>query len=338
MPARIAGITYHLPEKIETNDDLARENPDWQVDYLQAKSGIRARHVSVPGETASDLGFLAARKLLDRQLVDPREIDFLLYCTQTPDYYLPATSCLLQHRLGLGKLIGALDFNQGCSGYVYGLCLAQSLINNGTARNVLLINADTYTKLIHPRDRMVRVLFGDGAAATLISGSAEGSGRIGTFVLGTNGEGANELIVPSGGMRLPRSAETARESTDDAGCTRSQDHLYMNGKAIFSFALSVVPRLVAELLKRISLTPDQVDWYVYHQANKFMLENLAPRSMIPPERMVWCLEEVGNTVSASIPIALSAHAEAGKILPGQRLVLVGFGVGYSWGACDVIWG
>jgi len=338
VKSHIAGISYHLPERIETNDDLARENVDWEMESLYAKSGIRCRHVAGPDETASDLGFQAARKLLSRGLVDPGEIDALLFCTQGPDHFLPSAACVLQHRLRLGKHVAALDFSLGCSGFVYGLRLADSLVRSAAARHVLLITADTYTKFVHPRDRTVRTLFGDGAAAALIGPAAGTPGEIGAFVLGTNGEGANELIVPAGGLRLPRSAATAQEWTDDAGCVRSKDHLYMNGKAVFGFAVAVVPRVVAELLKKAALTADQVDWYVYHQANKFMLDNLAVRSKVPAGKLVLYLEDVGNTVSASIPIALEAYVEAGRIVSGQRLMLIGFGVGYSWGACVVTWG
>jgi len=332
----ILGISYHLPERVETNEDLQRENFDWRMDELYEKSGISARHIAADGETASDLGYQAARKLLDRARVAPDEIDYLIYCTQGPDYFLPSGACILQNRLGLGKHVAAFDFNLGCSGFVYGLQMAKSFITAGAAHNVLLITADTYGKLIHPRDRAVRTLFGDGAAATLI-GSTEGVGQIGQFVLGTDGAGAKNLIVRSGGFRTPRSAETAVEVTDDAGCTRSQDNLFMDGPAIFAFAVTTVPRTLTALLQKSGLAADAVDWYVYHQANRYMLEHLARRSKIPPEKMLIDVDVVGNTVSASIPLAICRAVEAGKIQPGQRLVLVGFGVGYSWGACDIVW-
>jgi 3-oxoacyl-[acyl-carrier-protein] synthase-3 len=337
LGARILGIEYHLPRRIETNDDLQRENPDWQVGKLYAKSGIRSRHVADPDETASDLGFEAARRLLTATGVAPADIGFLIYCTQSPDHFLPAAACTLQNHLGLPTSVGALDCNLGCSGYVYGLHLSKAFIDAGMARNVLLITADTYTKFIHPRDRTVRTLFGDGAAATLVGPSDDGADDIGPFILGTNGTGAANLIVPSGCFRLPRSAATAEEYTDDSGCTRSRNHLFMDGPAIFTFAITVVPQTVMAVLKAAGLVTEDVDWYIYHQANAFMLDNLAQRSKVPPEKMVIALEDVGNTVSASIPIALKRYVEAGKIKAGQRLMLIGFGVGYSWGACLVTW-
>lgn len=331
MASGILGIDYYVPERIQTNDDLARENPSWQMGRFEAKCGISSRHIAAADETASDLGYEAARRLLDRRLVPEAEIDFLLYCTQSPDYFLPSSSCILQHRLGLKKEIGALDFNLGCSGFIYGLHMASQFIATGAARNVLLITADTYTKYIHPQDRSVRPIFGDGAAATLV-GSVDGPG-LGPFVLGTDGSGANKLIVPSGGLRLPRSPETAREITDMVGCVRSKDHLFMDGMALMSFAIEVVPKAIETLLEKAGLADADVDWYVYHQANRFMLKHLASASHIDWDRMVFSMEDIGNTVSASIPIAIARHQEQGKLQPSQKLALIGFGVGYSWGAC-----
>jgi len=335
VPASILGIAYHLPARVETNDDLQRANPDWDVPRIAEKSGIRERHLAAPDETAGDLGFLAAEKLLSRNLVATQEIDAILLCTQSPDHFLPTTACSLQHRLKLGKHVAALDFNLGCSGFVYGLYMARCFIESGGARNVLLITAETYSKFLHPHDRTVRTLFGDGAAATLIGSTAEAG--IGEFVLGTDGAGAGSLIVPAGGMRLPRSAATAAETTDDAGCVRSADNLFMDGPAIFTFAITVVPRTVKALLEKSGLAPESIDWYAYHQANKYMLDSLAQRSKVPPEKMMLAYEDIGNTVSSSIPIAIQRYVEAGRVRPGQRIMMIGFGVGYSWGACVVTW-
>lgn len=332
----ILAIAYHLPDKVETNDQLQTENPDWRMGDVYAKSGIAKRHLAGEDETASDLGFQAAKKLLDQQPVAAGDIDYLLYCTQSPDYFLPSGACILQQRLGLGKHVGALDFNLGCSGFVYGLQLAHGLIHSDAAKNVLLITADTYSKYIHPRDRTVRTLFGDGAAATLV-GRSTGEGSLGSFVVGSDGKGAENLIVPSGGTRLARSAATSQETTDDAGCTRAQDNLFMDGPAIFTFAISRVPKMVKSLMADADLTVDDVDWFVYHQANKYMLETLAKRSKIPEEKMLIDVHDIGNTVSASIPLAIQRAVEAGKINRGDRLLLVGFGVGYSWAACDLVW-
>ncbi len=337
MPAVILGISYHLPSRIETNDDLHRQNPEWLMDKIEAKSGILSRHVAAEYETASDLGFRAAAKLLERELVAADQIDYVLFCTQCPDHYLPPSACMLQHRLGLKQAIGAFDFNLGCSGFVYGLQIAKSLVLCGEARNVLLITADTYSKFINPRDRTVRTLFGDGAAATLI-GLADGPGEIGDFVIGTDGSRGDRLIVPAGGCRLPRSSETAVETVDSSGCARSTNDLFMDGPALFTFAITTVPRVVKAMMAKTGRTLEDYDWFVYHQANKYMLESLFIRSKIPLEKTVQVYETIGNTVSASIPIAMQTYVEGGKIVPGQRLMLVGFGVGFSWGACEIVWG
>lgn len=337
MHVGILDVAYHLPERVVTNDELQAIHPDWRMGEVYEKSGIRARHVAAEGETAADLGCRATEKLFERSSVAPGDIDYLLFCSQAPDYLLPTTACMLQDRLGLPKQCGALDFNLGCSGYVYGLQMAKCLIAAGQARKVLLITADTYSKYIHPRDRTVVSLFGDGAAATLV-GPTDGDAVIGEFLVGTDGRGAKNLMVPSGGARLARSPETAEERTDETGCVRSQEHLFMDGQAIFGFAITVVPRLVKQLLSQAELTLDDVDLFLYHQANAFMLDHLARRSKIPAEKMVVDVETIGNTVSSSIPIALARCVESGRLQAGHRLLLVGFGVGYSWGACDVVWG
>jgi 3-oxoacyl-[acyl-carrier-protein] synthase-3 len=336
MATAILGLSYYLPPQVQTNENLRRENPDWRMDELGEKTGIFARHIANEDQTASDMACEAGTALLARDIVDRQDIDFVLFCTQCPDHFLPSAACALQLRLGLGKHVGALDFNLGCSGFVYGLQLAKALVDAGQARHVLLLTADTYTKYIHPRDRSIRPLFGDGAAAALV-GSARQGGSIGSFVVGTDGGGAGNLCVPSGGWRLPRSAETAKETTDSKGCTRSQDNLFMDGPAIFSFAITVVPPLVEKLLAKSRVSPGDVDWYVYHQANKYMLEHLAQRSGVPAEKMIIDVQTIGNTVSASIPIAIQRAVEMERIRAGQRLVLVGFGVGYSWAACDLVW-
>ncbi|MEO2021933.1 MAG: ketoacyl-ACP synthase III, partial [Pirellulaceae bacterium] len=200
----IGPISVHLPDRVETNDDLQQEFPSWNLDLIYSKTGIRARHIAAPDECASDLGVQAARKLFAEYEIDPESIDFLLFCTQTPDYPLPTTACLMQDRLGLRTSSGALDFNLGCSGYVYGLSLADGLIRSGAARRILLITAETYSKYIHETDRSLRTIFGDGAAATLVE-SAEEPSLLG-FRFGTDGSGANTLTLTQSGIRSPETA------------------------------------------------------------------------------------------------------------------------------------
>lgn len=327
--ARIAAIAYHLPMTTLDNHALEQIFPDWLAQKILDKTGIVQRHIAASDETAGDLAFHAATSLFESNDIERHSVDFLILCTQTPDYLLPTTACLLQQRLGLSTSCGALDINLGCSGYVYGLALAKGLIEAGIRKNVLLLTADTYSKLINPRDRSVRTLFGDGAAATLIVGAA-GPCALGPFVLGTDGAGAANLIVPAGAMRLPHSVASALETQDASGNVRSQDNLFMNGAEIMQFTLSSVPRVMRELLESAGKTLDDIDHVIFHQANQFMLEALRKKIKIPAEKFIVELDMTGNTVSSTIPIAIARARASGRIQPGDTALLLGFGVGYSW--------
>lgn len=330
--AAIKAIATYLPSGKLTNEELAREFGDAHASNILAKTGIAVRSVASPEECASDLGVAAAERLFETAACAPEEIDFLLLCTQSPDYFLPTTACLMQDRLGLRTDSGALDFNLGCSGYVYGLALGKSLIEAGTAANVLLVTADTYTKYINRRDRSLRTLFGDGATATLMVATETDKEPVGPFVFGTDGGGAKELILPAGGLRCPPTAETAIEAEDGNGNWRSQQNLYMNGGEVFNFTLRTIPQTLNSLLDKAGLTLDQIDYVIPHQANKFMLERLRSRLKIPADRFCIDMENCGNTVSSTIPLALEGAMQRGQVKPGDRIALIGFGVGYSWGA------
>lgn len=339
MRAVVQSIAYHLPERVLDNAQLAAQFPEWSVEKIRDKTGIDRRHIAAEGETSADLAERAAKALFEREGVDPASVDFVLFCTQSPDYFLPTTACVLQDRLGLRTSAGALDFNLGCSGYVYGLGLAKGLIETGQARSVLLLTGETYSKVIHERDKSVRTLFGDAGAATLVVGE-DGEGNapaIGPFVYGTDGRGAENLIVKTGAFRTPRAPGGAAEESDEFGNTRSADHLYMNGGEIFTFTLRSVPQAVSALLDAAKIDLDQVDLVVLHQANAYMLEHLRKKIRVPKERFAVELDEVGNTVSCTIPIALERARLKGALKPGMRVMLVGFGVGYSWGATMLTW-
>jgi 3-oxoacyl-[acyl-carrier-protein] synthase-3 len=332
LRASIAGTAYYLPERELTNESLAEELPGWPAEKIFEKTGIRSRRIAAPDECASDLGVRAAQALFARGICAPADVDYLLFCTQTPDYFLPATACIVQERLSLPSSCGAIDINQGCSGFVYGLSLAKSLVESGIARNVLLITADTYSKLLNRRDRSVRTLFGDGAAATLVRGADDEREHLGPFVFGTDGRGAQNLIVKAGGMRVPISSESGQEREDKDGNWRSDANLSMNGPEIFNFTLSAVPRAIAALLQKAEMTMDDVDFFVFHQANRFMLDRLRDKLKIRPEKFCLDMEWCGNTVSSTIPIALARATASGAVAPGARVLLAGFGVGYSWAA------
>jgi 3-oxoacyl-[acyl-carrier-protein] synthase-3 len=245
MKAFIKAIDYYLPQTIVTNEDLAREFPEWTMDKIADKVGIQKRHIASEHETAADLAVVAARKLF-AQGIHKESIDYILFCTQSPDYYLPASACIIQDRLGLPHEIGALDFNQGCSGFIYGLSLAKGLIAAGIAHNVLLLTGETYNKRLHPRDKGNRSIFGDAASAILIA--TEGFAEIGEFCLGTDGSGAGNLIIETGGARRPE--QTNAVAFDENNNPVSPDYIYMDGSEIFSFTLSVVPSLLEKTIKK----------------------------------------------------------------------------------------
>jgi 3-oxoacyl-[acyl-carrier-protein] synthase-3 len=335
LPA-ISGVEIELPQATLDNFQLAADFKNWTAEKILAKTGIRQRHIAGPDEYASDLAVRAAKKLLARNYCQWGEIDYLIYCTQSPDYLLPTTSCMIHERLELSETCAALDINLGCSGYIYGLGLAKALIESQQANSVLFVTADTYSKYLNPKDQSVRTLFGDAGTATLIRGGVGLASLPGPFVYGTDGKGKNNLIVPTRGLK--QNFVTAAEPlTDAAGNSRTVNDLFMNGPEIFSFSLNVVPRTVFRLLAASGTTLDQIDLFVFHQANLFMLDHLRKKLGVPPERFCVDMEDVGNTVSGTIPIALSRLMAARRVEPGALVMLVGFGVGYSWGGTLLRW-
>lgn len=270
----------------------------------------------------------AALNMFKSCIIQPKDIDFVMLCTQSPDYFLPTTACVLQNRLCIPTKSGAIDFNLGCSGYIYGLALAKGLILSGTARNVLLLTSETYSKHIHPKDKGNRTIFGDAAAATLVS--LNGFAEIGEFILGTDGSGAENLIVKTGGMKYPKALGDI--GLDESGALSSSDYLYMNGSEIFSFTQDAVPVLVAETLDMNGCQKSDIDWFIFHQANKHMLDFLRKKIKIEEGKFYCNLPHLGNTVSSTIPIALNEAMIDNSIKQGNKVLIAGFGVGYSWGA------
>ncbi|HEY1601057.1 MAG TPA: ketoacyl-ACP synthase III [Pirellulales bacterium] len=323
--AAIGPISIYLPETVETNDELARMFPKWDMDLIYSKTGIRARHIAAPDQCASDLGVAAAEKLFAEHNIDRKSIDFLLLCTQTPDYPLPTTSCLIQDRLGLRTSIGALDFNLGCSGFVYGMSLADGLIRSGAAQRVLLITAETYSKYIAPEDRSLRTIFGDGAAATLVESAPQPS--LTAFRFGTDGAGADTLMVTRGGARPAADALRPRKRH------RWASQLYMDGPALVEFTVERIPQLIDQILEAGSLKREDVEIFLMHQATHLMLSRLREQLAVDEQRLPLMLENYGNTVSSTLPILLHELRSSGRLRPGTRSMLVGFGVGLSWAGC-----
>ncbi|SHM94090.1 ketoacyl-ACP synthase III [Flavobacterium xinjiangense] len=325
MGAILRAIEYVYPENKVTNDDLSLQFPDYDFAKFEEKVGIKNRYWVRENETALDLAIKACEKLFLR--IDKDTIDYVLYCTQSPEYFLPTTACILQDRIKLAKNIGALDFNLGCSGFTYGVSLAKGLINAGQAQNVLLITAETYSKYLHPKDRSNRAIFGDAAAATLISSSdIEG---IGEFMFGTDGSGYDKLIVKNGGGKFSFD-QAAPEIVYGTDNTYTDNHLYMNGPEVFNFTNEVIPGFTKEILQKNNLNIEDINQFVFHQANAFMLNFMRKRLKIPTEKFLIDLAEGGNTVSCTIPIALKKYSETIKNNQMQSIALVGFGVGLSW--------
>ena len=330
--AYIKGISYYLPERVVTNEELVKEFPEWSVDKIAQKVGVDSRHLASENETAGDMAEKAARNLFEEYKIDPKSIDFLMLCTQSPDYFLPSTACILQDRLGIPTSAGAFDYNLGCSGCIYGMAMAKGLIAAGIANNVLLLTAETYNKYLHPDDKSNRSIFGDGAAACLIS--TEGFAQIGEFVLGTDGSGAENLIVKTGAARCKQTTGLSNE--DSEGHIRRDDYLYMNGGAIFNFTLDAVPAMMNQLFEKSGMTKENIDYYIFHQANKFMLNTIRKVCVLPKDKFYIDLANVGNTVSSTILIGLKECQNNNTVLPGMKVMCCGFGVGLSWGGCVLL--
>lgn len=333
--ARIEAVTFHLPPGRLTNEKLSAEFPEWSVEKISAKTGIHERAIAGPEEFTSDLAVAAAERLFAEHDIDRGKIDYLIVCTQTPDFLLPSTSTLVQSRLGLARTVGATDITLGCSGYVYGLGLAKGLIESRQADTVLLLTADTYTKLLNPADKSVRTIFGDGASATLVTGAAPHE-ALRAFSYGSDGFGGAHLIVPKGGLR-DGSTIAPKSANEERGLEPGPYDLYMDGPEIFNFTLDVVPSTVADVLDRAGLQLDDIDLFVFHQANAFMLSHLRKKLGIDAERFFVSLEKTGNTVSSTIPIALTDAVRQGRLDHGMTVMLLGFGVGLSWAGSIVEW-
>lgn len=326
MPfAEIGPIAIHFPARCETNSDLHLIHPEWSMPEIASKTGIHTRYIAEPDETASDLAVKAAEKLFAEHEVDRQSIDFLLLCTQTPDYPLPTTACLLQQRLGLRISCGALDYNLGCSGFVYGLALAEGLIRSGAAKRILLITAETYSKYIDGDDRSLRTIFSDAAVATLVQ-TTEIPSLI-AFQFGTDGSGGDTLLVADGGARANDQAIKPRNRK------RWKSRLYMDGPSLMNFTVVAVPKLIDEILELAKLTPADIDIYLLHQATSKMLELLRTRLELDARQLPIRLRDHGNTVSSTLPILINDLRQEGHLRPNTHNLLIGFGVGWSWAGC-----
>ena len=328
--AAIGPISTYFPKKLETNADLSEDNPRWDMDLIASKTGIYNRHIAAEDETSSDLGVAACEKLFADHDIDPASIDFLLFCTQTPDFALPTSACLMQSRLGLRTDCGALDFNLGCSAYPYGLSIADGFIQTGVAKRVLFVTAETYSKFIDKNDRSVRTIFGDGAAATLLEAHPEPS--LSGYKFGTDGTGANMLCVTTGSVGGFRKSQ---QDFQPQRKRRWKSDLYMDGPNLINFTLSEIPKLIDQILESSGSTKDELDQYLVHQATFKMLDMLRQQLGIDESKIPVELADIGNTVSSTLPILIAQLREQNRLSKDKKNILIGFGVGLSWSGC--IW-
>ena len=319
MEAYIKCISYYLPANKLSNEDIATQFPEWDSEKIIQKIGIKNRSISSKDQFTSGIATEAINALCIEHKMDKSEIDQLIVCTQSPDYFLPTTACIVQNKAGLSTNCAAIDINQGCSGYIYGLSLAKGLVVSNIAKNVVLVTAEMYSKHMHENDKGNRSIFGDAATATLISNN--GMYRIGEFLLGSDGSGFENLIVKNGAMKNRRSLDI-NEPNDN--------NLFMNGPEIFNFTAKAVPDLISKTLEKNNESIESIDNFIFHQANTFMLEYLRKKINIPKDKFLIDMEDYGNTVSSTIAIALKNRTD--KSLEENKFLLAGFGVGYSWGA------
>lgn len=327
----LTNINYCLGTEDLTYADIEARFGEAAAAKVLKGSGIRNRKVAARDVCGSDLAFQAASEMFDRDGVDRSKVDLLIHCTQSPDYFLPTTACLLQDRLGLEKHCACFDINLGCSQYVYALSVAHSMLSSGVASRALVTTGDTMSRTVNARDRAIVPILGDAGSATLLERVGGEPGFLG-FELGTDGGGSKHLMIPSGGFRQPRSAETAKEVTDTEGNTRSADNIYMNGAAIFHFAITVVPTTIARLLAKLNLTLADISLVLFHQANQYMLDYLAKKLKLSADQTFFFLENVGNTSGSTTPLVLTEAVRQGRVRPGGLVLMIAFGVGLSWAA------
>jgi len=328
----IQNIEYYLPENIITNDELALSNPEWDMNSIQRWTGVSKRFYANPNQTALDLAFISSEKLLNDIETVRGEIDGLIFCTQSNDHIIPPNSTILHGMLNLSEDVFSFDFNLACSGFIYGLSIANGLIETNVARNILLVNADTYSKYVNDKDRSTKVLFGDAASTSFLKKSDDGKGLI-DIICGTSGINSDKIIIPAGGARKPKSNKTSILKEDQNGNLRNDENLQMNGFAVYSFVNSKVPKQIIKILFKNKIKIGEIDLFVFHQANKLVLESLTKILKIDPEKVFINIHKVSNTVSASIPIALKEAQKEGKIRDGYKVLCSGFGAGLSWGTC-----
>jgi len=328
----ISAMSACVPSKVYSNRDLGYLIPENEIEKTISNIGIEERRIADDDVCASDLAYKAALKLLEDNNIDPESIDVLLFMSQTSDYRIPATSCILQHRLGLSKDTCCIDLTLGCSGFVFALSTAFAYASMDGVNRVLLLDGETFSKIVNKRDKVDWPLYGDGATATLIE---KGDFEESVFVLRSDGAGENAVKIPGGGMRNRVTAESVVETLREEGNIRNDLEVYMDGMDVFNFAMSVVPKGVKEIAKITNTTLEDIDWLVFHQANKFMTDFFAKRLKFDMNKVPYCIHKYGNTSSTSVPLTIVSELYV-KLKDGDRVVMCGFGAGLSWGTARVV--
>lgn len=332
----IKSIITYLPEEILEMKSLASVFGEKEVVTIIRTTGVERVHIAAPDETASDMCYYAAQQLIENEAMDRSLIDGLVFVSQSPDYRLPATSVVLQHRLGLSNDTVCFDISYGCSAYIYGLFQASLLLSTKACKNVLVLTGDTTTKMINPRDRSQRMVFGDAGAATLVS---QGNDSI-SFHIGSDGSGFDQAIIPAGGFRKPSSDETKKEFIDKEGNVRSEENLYMDGISVFNFIVHNGKQSILTLLDFLNWTKEEVDLFALHQGTSFSVRYLLKRLGLKEDKAPINIINYGNTGPATIPLVLSDRFGAKKDKtdnPLKKIIMSAYGVGLSWGsvACDL---
>ena len=323
----IKAVAACVPKKVSSNYDLRSIMSDEDVNKMIKSVGIKEKRIAEPDVCASDFCYKAAEKLIADNNIDRSSIDALIFLSQTPDYKIPATSPILQHRLGLLKTTLCFDINLACSGYVYALSTAYAYASLKGVNRVLLLVGETFSKITSPRDKVNAPLYGDAGTATLIE---KGEFVPSYFLLCSDGTGKDAVIVPAGGCRMPATDENLKEINVEDGNIRSSNQIYMDGMDVFNFTMSVVPKSIKELLQHTGNTLENIENIIFHQANKFMTDFFIKKLKYQSEKVPYCLDRYGNTSSASIPLTISSEIK-GNNLNGHKVILCGFGAGLSWG-------
>ncbi|MBC8320837.1 MAG: ketoacyl-ACP synthase III [Bacteroidetes bacterium] len=326
----IQDISCYFPANVLTNERLQVEFPELKVPELTRLTGVTQRHICSEDQTSVDMAVAAAHNLFHKSSIKKSDIDFVIYCSAGGDYITPASSCIIHNRLALPAHCGAFDYNQGCTGFIYGLSMADSMISAGNADNILLITSEAITKTIHPNDSSNRAIFGDAATASLIVRNSNVS-KFGKFIFGTDGSKYDRIIIKHGRERFPLPKYAEEDRLDSYGNTRNDANFFMDGSEVFNFSVAKAPELVSRLLTKSGLNFDDIDFFVFHQANQIILETIGKKIKIPDDKMIIDIKTTGNTVSSTIPIVLKNAIDQGKIKRGNILLIAGFGVGFSWG-------